>query len=97
MWRKTMLALTVVAVLSAPVLAEEGEEPPIRPLTVAVLDFSAGAEEAKGLASSLPDLLEVSLSSVPNLRLVTRRELDRIQKEQEPGDEPPAEPDKEPS
>jgi TolB-like protein len=51
-------------------------------LTIAVLDFDAGVEEVKGLAGTLPDLIEAELAAEKGLRLVTRRDLKKIQNEQ---------------
>ena len=75
---RTLAIVLLAAALAAPATA--GDEP--AKLAVAVLDFQAGSDEARGVAASVPDLLEASLAALPGIRLVTRRELDRIQKEQ---------------
>jgi hypothetical protein len=80
------MRITTVATALLPILlllpgaGSAGEEAPPA-LTVAVLDFDAGVEEAKNVAATLPDAIEAELAKAKGIRLVTRRDLARIQKE----------------
>ncbi len=79
--RTTMIVILALALGVAAGTAGAEEKKPVT-LTVAVLDFKAGVEEVKGLAGTLPDLIEVELASEKGLKLVTRRDLKKIQDEQ---------------
>jgi hypothetical protein len=84
--RSVLLALLA----AAPAFAEDAGTPAPRAtpdpvadtLRVAVLEFAHDRPEAKELASALPDLVDAVLASEKGVSLVSRRDLERIQKEQ---------------
>jgi hypothetical protein len=67
-----------------------GEDPPSAPapadappaFVVAVLDFDGPKEVLRELTASVPQVVEARLSESPQIRLVTRADLGRIQEEQ---------------
>lgn len=77
---KTLAKLAALALIAlGTVAAGDGPAPK---LTVAVLDFDAGVDAVKDLATTLPDQVEAELAVERGITLVSRRDLKKIQDEQ---------------
>ena len=79
---RILLSLIAFGLVLGAGLARAEDKAPALDLVVAVLDFHGPDEEQKQLTAALPGLVETRLGQVQGIRLVTRRELDKIQEEQ---------------
>jgi len=68
------------ALLSAPLRAQENEQPP---LSAAVLNFQDGSNELEGVGASVSALMQVQLTVHSDAMLVERAELNEVLAEQE--------------